>query len=76
MQRALALLPARHDGLRTAIIGETQRIHPSAELTAPFIDFSDTPRAEMLARLAEQERAPFDFTQPPLMRAAIVKLGG
>ncbi len=74
LQRAIESMPARHEGLRTTVAQGAQRIHPEAALDVPFVDFSTRPESELLAFLAEQERAPFDFSRPPLMRALIVKL--
>ncbi|HEV7402757.1 MAG TPA: MupA/Atu3671 family FMN-dependent luciferase-like monooxygenase [Chthoniobacteraceae bacterium] len=74
LRRAIESMPARHDGLRTTVAPGAQRIHPEAALDVPFVDFSARPEGELLAFLAEHERAPFDFSRAPLMRGLIVKL--
>jgi amino acid adenylation domain-containing protein len=81
LEQALDRLVQRHEALRTTIepSGELQRVHPFAPPTLAWSDLSQSAepgRAERLAALVQDEvRLPFDLTQPPLLRARVVRLG-
>ncbi len=73
MQSAFQAMVNRHEALRTVVAQDTQRVLPSVTFETPFIDFSRRDRSELMTYLAEHERAVFDFSHPPLLRAAILK---
>ncbi|ACB75255.1 non-ribosomal peptide synthetase [Opitutus terrae] len=81
LERAFQQLVARHEALRTAFVvvnGEPrQRIHAQVPFALRRIDLSREPAPDERAReLADREAAaPFDLTQPPLLRATLVTLG-
>jgi amino acid adenylation domain-containing protein len=84
LQASLAALLARHESLRTAF-GEQadqpcQQILPTLRLLLPLIDLDGLParRAHREARhLSEQEGVqPMQIGRAPLLRAALLRLGG
>ncbi|TQF12531.1 amino acid adenylation domain-containing protein [Myxococcus llanfairpwllgwyngyllgogerychwyrndrobwllllantysiliogogogochensis] len=83
LQRALNLVVARHEALRTRLAyldGElVQVIHPDARVTLSFTDLGHVPAAERdeEARrlLAGEARRPFRFTEDSLLRVNLLRLG-
>ena len=83
LSRAVNLIVARHDALRTRFItvdGEPQQeIVRSLEIDVPVIDLRERPPAEReaeLLRLATAEaRRLFDLTRGPLLRVSLVRMG-
>jgi amino acid adenylation domain-containing protein/non-ribosomal peptide synthase protein (TIGR01720 family) len=80
LERAFQLLVMRHEALRTAFVvinGEPrQRIVPAVGFALRRVDLGGEPDPEQRAReLAAMEAAqPFDLTQPPLLRATLLRL--
>ncbi|WP_338871407.1 amino acid adenylation domain-containing protein [Myxococcus stipitatus] len=83
LQRALNLVVARHEALRTRLAyldGElVQVIHPDARVTLSFADLSHVPaneRGEQTRRLlAAEARRPFQFTEDSLLRVCLLRMG-
>lgn len=83
LKRALSEIVGRHEILRTtftAVDGEPmQVVHATRPVSLPVADLSglELPNreAEALHLAAEEARRPFDFTQGPLMRAMLLRLG-
>ncbi|MEW6234626.1 MAG: amino acid adenylation domain-containing protein [Candidatus Omnitrophota bacterium] len=81
LNRAFSVLIERHEALRTAFVeieGEPQqKIHPAIEFKIQEYNLCAETNAESQARaIAEREAVlPFDLAQPPLLRAAIMKIG-
>lgn len=81
--RAFDELLQRHESLRTGFFedeqGVYQQVLPKAELSMQAFDLSALEPAERESRLAALSQAqgdsPFDLAQPPLLRAALVRLG-
>ncbi|SDT16354.1 amino acid adenylation domain-containing protein [Pseudomonas asplenii] len=82
LERALNELVRRHEVLRTTFgdhDGEPcQRVHEYRPLSLPVTDLRSLPAAEresvVRARVAEDARAPFDLSQGPLLRTALLRL--
>jgi hypothetical protein len=80
--RALSLVVARHEILRTTFVLEearaVQRIHPAAPLRVSVEDLRAVPPADRERRLAsrveEESRRPFDPSGETLVRAATFRL--
>ncbi|HJX26276.1 MAG TPA: amino acid adenylation domain-containing protein, partial [Thermoanaerobaculia bacterium] len=78
---ALEGVVRRHEALRTAFSerpeGPVQEIRAAAGVPLPVIDLShlldSTAEADRL--VAAEARRPFDLTQPPLLRATLLRLG-
>ncbi|MER7847122.1 amino acid adenylation domain-containing protein [Kitasatospora sp. NPDC096077] len=83
LERALNLVVARHEALRTTFRAEDGRpeqvVHARAEVALPLTDLSalaGDERAAALAELTEREsRRPFDLTTGPLLRGRLARLG-
>ena len=83
MERAVSEVLRRHEAWRTTISVEdaepVQIVHPATALSLPLDDVSHLPAGERdaaaLAIGSADARAAIDFTQGPLFRARIVKLG-
>jgi amino acid adenylation domain-containing protein len=82
--RALSQVVRRHEALRTTLEERggrpVQVVHPAAPVALPVVELSalpDAERAAALRRLAAEEAArPFDLAAGPLLRAALLRLGG
>ncbi|HLD64830.1 MAG TPA: condensation domain-containing protein, partial [Pseudomonas sp.] len=82
LHTAFQALVSRHEALRTTFQeqdGElTQLIHSSIELPLPLIDLDHLPPTEREAAarrlLLEEATRPFDLSQAPLLRLALVRL--
>ncbi|HKM65451.1 MAG TPA: amino acid adenylation domain-containing protein, partial [Acidisphaera sp.] len=82
LEASLNLVLRRQEGLRTSFRMEgqqaTQVIAPQAELTLGRVDLSGLPpdpaRSEIARIIADQLARPFDLTEPPLMRATLIRL--
>jgi amino acid adenylation domain-containing protein len=81
--RSLTEIVRRHESLRTTfetVDGQAlQKINPSRDFDLPLIDLQslaeDERRAESQRLVIEHSDAPFDLTVPPLIRAALLRLG-
>jgi aspartate racemase len=83
LQRSLNAVISRHEVLRTRFEYDdvdghaTQAVTDEARLDLPVLDIShlkETDRHHEVLRLAHEQLAePFDFSQPPLIRAALVR---
>jgi amino acid adenylation domain-containing protein len=73
-EKAINRLIVRHETLRTSfdlIDGEpVQRIHENADLRISFCNAAEAQLDEMIGKLI----APFDLSQPPLLRVALIQL--
>lgn len=82
MQRSLNEIIRRHEVLRAAFVTENERpkqiVLPELAYEIPVIDLSHLSREEQEAqatRLAtEDAQKPFDISQPPLLRASLIRL--
>ncbi|MBE9070217.1 aminotransferase class III-fold pyridoxal phosphate-dependent enzyme [Leptolyngbya cf. ectocarpi LEGE 11479] len=80
LRRSLQQLMDRHEALRTKIdpTGTTQQVMPTLTFNLPLIDLSSlTSEEQSLAVqrwLHQEQRYPFDLTQPPLLRMHALKL--
>ncbi|HKV06539.1 MAG TPA: amino acid adenylation domain-containing protein, partial [Thermoanaerobaculia bacterium] len=78
---ALAEILRRHEGLRTRfeeVDGQpVQVILPDVPFSLPVVDLAGIPGGEDLAEeiTAAEAARPFDLSQPPLLRAALLRLG-
>ncbi len=80
--RALELLAARHEALRTSFADRAgqpvQVIRPPAPVELPLVDLAGLPLGEReqaaLARLQAELLRPFDLADGPLLRAALLRL--
>jgi natural product biosynthesis luciferase-like monooxygenase protein/amino acid adenylation domain-containing protein/FkbM family methyltransferase len=83
LRGALEAVVARHEVLRTRLVlrdGEpVQVVEPARTFVLPVVDLAPFPEAEREAaaeRYAAEEAArPFDLEAPPLLRAALLRLG-
>jgi amino acid adenylation domain-containing protein/natural product biosynthesis luciferase-like monooxygenase protein len=78
LQSAFDQLIQRHEALRTSMSadGQTQTIHPVAELLLEIEDISANPTRERLRALGEDfESTVLDLTHAPLFDAKLVKTG-
>ncbi|MET0395684.1 MAG: amino acid adenylation domain-containing protein [Longimicrobiaceae bacterium] len=83
LRGALEAVVARHEVLRTRLVLEdgapVQVVEPARPFALPAVDLAPFPEAEReaaLARYAAEEAArPFDLEAPPLLRAALLRLG-
>jgi amino acid adenylation domain-containing protein len=83
LERSLNEILRRHEALRTSITDSggrpVQVIHDLTALPLPLADLSRVPEGERereALRLAVEEgHRPFDLSVPPLMRAALLRLG-
>jgi amino acid adenylation domain-containing protein len=83
LEQSLNEIVRRHEALRTTfsmLEGEpVQVISSSLRVSLPVLDITDcreTERGEQARQLAREEaRRPFDLTQGPLVRAALLRLG-
>lgn len=79
--KALNLVIARHDALRTSFSedGEQQEFAPSLVLDLPLEDLSaldESARRDHLdAIVGEEAHAPFDLNRGPMVRARLIKVG-
>jgi amino acid adenylation domain-containing protein len=79
---ALSAIVNRHEALRTCVVEQdgkpVQVIGPPIGLDVPLVDLRDLPLAERepaAVRLARAHAsAPFDLSQPPMVRATLVQL--
>jgi hypothetical protein len=84
LHRALDEVERRHESLRTVFAEDRgkprQIVKPPAPVALPETDLSGLPEARRQAearRLAqEMGRGPFDLTRGPLLRCALLRLGG
>ncbi|MGD1856295.1 MAG: aminotransferase class III-fold pyridoxal phosphate-dependent enzyme [Leptolyngbyaceae cyanobacterium] len=80
LRQSLQQLIDRHEALRTKIdpTGTTQQVIPKLTFNLPLIDLSAlNPEEQSLAVqrwLQQEQRRPFDLTQPPLLRMHALKL--
>ena len=83
LERAFNRLVERHEALRTGfpdVEGKpVQRVAPAAALPMPLVDLRDRPaegREAIALRMAgEESLLPFDFTNGPLFRVVLYRLG-
>ncbi|HEY0384648.1 MAG TPA: aminotransferase class III-fold pyridoxal phosphate-dependent enzyme, partial [Pyrinomonadaceae bacterium] len=79
MREAFRRVVNRHEALRSAISreGDCQRVLPALEFDVPLVDFTATKNAERERAIGEWLRAeaarPFELTEPPLLRASILR---
>jgi amino acid adenylation domain-containing protein len=79
MQNALQQVVDRHEALRISIDdnGERQIVRPCIAFTLPVTDVMHLPESDRAAEIRrvfdEESRHPFDLTQPPLLRARLVR---
>lgn len=77
----LGELVQRHDSLRTTFVqtdtGPVQIIHPALMDALRMIDLADAadPEADLRRLASEEAKHPFDLTQGPLLRAALMRIG-
>ncbi|ESA33423.1 non-ribosomal peptide synthetase [Leptolyngbya sp. Heron Island J] len=80
LRQSLQQLIDRHEALRTKIdpTGTTQQVMPKLTFNLPLIDLSAlNPEEQSLAVqrwLQQEQRRPFELTQPPLLRMHALKL--
>ncbi|MEM7350266.1 MAG: amino acid adenylation domain-containing protein, partial [Acidobacteriota bacterium] len=82
LAKSFTALVARHEALRTRFAsrdGEPEQvIEPPFELTLPLIDLQDRPaderEREVEQLILENHRQPFDLSELPLMRLALLRL--
>ena len=82
MRRALNEIVRRHEALRASFSASDGRpvqvIHPKLDIPFPAVDLTGLPEAEREAevmRIAlEEAQQPFDLSQPPLLRASILRI--
>jgi acyl-CoA synthetase (AMP-forming)/AMP-acid ligase II/acyl carrier protein len=83
LEHSFAQIIRRHESLRTTFDFADDRLHqiisPSAIFALHKEDVSAPPAngrgAQVLARLVEEARRPFDFRKGPLLRASLFKIG-
>ncbi|HEX4417753.1 MAG TPA: condensation domain-containing protein, partial [Kofleriaceae bacterium] len=84
VERGIAEVVRRHESMRT-VFGDAggapyRRVLPAMAIPVPVVDLTGLPEAEQDSRLRErvaaEERQPFDLTHGPLLRLALVELGG
>ncbi|MEW5930501.1 MAG: amino acid adenylation domain-containing protein, partial [Gemmatimonadota bacterium] len=83
LRGALEAVVARHEVLRTRLVvrdGEpVQVVEPARAFVLPVVDLAPFPQAEREAATeryaAEEAGRPFDLEAPPLLRAALLRLG-
>jgi pipecolate-incorporating enzyme len=82
LSRALELIAARHEALRTSFRsvdrGVVQVVHPTPALAARFEDLAGTRghRAQAITTMAHEDlETPFVLSAPPVARATLVRLG-
>jgi amino acid adenylation domain-containing protein len=77
LQRALSLIVARHEVLRTTFATLDSRpvqiVHPRLDLPLPLTDLRRLPPDEFDRLAADEARRPFDLRRGPLLRAQIVR---
>jgi fengycin family lipopeptide synthetase B len=77
LQRALSLIIARHEVLRTTFATLDSRpvqiVHPHLDLPLPLVDLRRLPPAAFDRLAAEEARRPFDLRRGPLLRAQLVR---
>ncbi|MCH8029348.1 MAG: amino acid adenylation domain-containing protein [Candidatus Dadabacteria bacterium] len=84
LEGALNEVLRRHEALRASFTVSdgkpVQSISPSLDLSLPLVDLSKAPKAKRGTKalsLCEQEALkPFDLTNPPLLRASLLRLKG
>ncbi len=84
LRSAVALMVERHETLRTRFVVEDGRpaqvVDETGSVDLGVSDLGDTPdgerEAEVHRRTAEQDAAPFDLSQAPLLRAHLFHLDG
>jgi amino acid adenylation domain-containing protein len=78
LQGALEQVIARHEALRTIVVGEQQRVLPAAEVGAALVevDLSGEANVEevLAAWLWEHAAHPFDLSEAPLFNVFLLKL--
>ena len=83
LSRTLDALVERHEVLRTTYRhGDPEPVQVIAEnvsVDMPVVDVTgldaDAREAEMMRRVAEEARRPFDLASPPVLRAMLVRMG-
>ncbi|SCX59800.1 non-ribosomal peptide synthetase [Variovorax sp. EL159] len=85
LKESFNALVARHESLRTVFSATAEglvepRVLPHVVLDIPFVDLSSLEAAQREARAQEETRriadTPFDLTTGPLLRVALIRLGG
>ncbi|HKV09763.1 MAG TPA: amino acid adenylation domain-containing protein [Thermoanaerobaculia bacterium] len=82
--RALTEVVRRHEVLRSTFEegeeGPVQVVAPAAAVPLPRVDLASLPgearEAELSRLVAEEARRPFDLARGPVLRAAVLRLGG
>ncbi len=82
LTRSISLIVERHEILRTTyqVFNDApfQRINPSSQLDLPISDLSNISRghqeSELLFRLEEESRIPFNLSKDPVLRAKLFRL--
>jgi amino acid adenylation domain-containing protein len=82
MRRALDEMVRRHESLRASFSASDgqpiQVIHPELEIPFPVVDLAGFPESEreseMMRIALEEAQRPFDLSQPPLLRASLLRL--
>ncbi|MDY7091401.1 MAG: amino acid adenylation domain-containing protein [Acidobacteriota bacterium] len=83
LSRALVTVAARQEALRTGFHSPggraVQTVAPAVQVPLPLDDLSELPEdsrePELRRRLREEGAAAFDLSQPPLLRARLLRLG-
>lgn len=82
IEEAVNLIVQRHESLRTAFMGGAEElrqvIYPSLHVSVPVLDLRTMPLRERLSEvdrlILSQRNTRFDLTQPPLVRASILRV--
>ena len=71
LEAALRAVVARHEALRTALLPDRQEVRAAV----PVLARHDVTAGELPGAVAAETARPFDLDRPPLLRAALFRLG-